>query len=664
MHGDQVVAVAAAVVSAVGRGLPGPPTPCRSPADRASRERAGGEVIRPVIGRERRAARGRVRQRRHSRGVREVVVARRAGASVDEDLRRLQAQPHVGARRPRCGPVGRAHVNDRGDGDRWATPRGAVAGERPSTTSRRRARPLVESRTSGLPVVWTTTRARAKTEPVVPAGSWNQAGAVSGCRSRRRSHHRVEPSRRPCRRRWRGPGSAGDGTGRGLRDAGRGARDDRGDDRPRTDLRMPGAPHHVRQPRNRLPGWPPSPGRVSRAGESVTPAPPAPVGFAARRTRIDRYAELVVRVGAAVRPGSTVYLTAEVEHLPLVRAITAQAYLAGPRGRRPHRLRQNTPGRSRPRAARRSPRTSRGRRAARQRGACSSASPARPTRTRSTAWRLSGLTACPVSAARRDDERRRQPDDRPGAQRGLGASGLRRARPGRWGKGRRRAAARRADRSLPGSRAGRAHGARRRTPSGSTPCAPRRAPDLRRTETSGPAAVCASDGRTYIRTCRPEVFTSPDRPCRRRHPAHASARDTARRPRGRGSRRHVRGSTSAPTINAKPCVPNSPPTTARRASTRCRWSTGTSRVRARAGVVFHDTLYDANAGCHVAWGQGFPFAVADGLAKSRPEARGGGAQLLGSAHRRRGRRTRRRRASVPTAKSCRSPGDAWVLPVD
>jgi aminopeptidase len=39
---------------------------------------------------------------------------------------------------------------------------------------------------------------------------------------------------------------------------------------------------------------------------------------------------------------------------------------------------------------------------------------------------------------------------------------------------------------------------------------------------------------------------------------------------------------------------------------------GASRVRA-AGVVFHDTLYDENAGCHVAWGQSFPFALADGL---------------------------------------------------
>jgi aminopeptidase len=36
-----------------------------------------------------------------------------------------------------------------------------------------------------------------------------------------------------------------------------------------------------------------------------------------------------------------------------------------------------------------------------------------------------------------------------------------------------------------------------------------------------------------------------------------------------------------------------------------------SKVRA-AGVVFHDTLYDENAGCHVAWGQSFPFAITGG----------------------------------------------------
>lgn len=36
-----------------------------------------------------------------------------------------------------------------------------------------------------------------------------------------------------------------------------------------------------------------------------------------------------------------------------------------------------------------------------------------------------------------------------------------------------------------------------------------------------------------------------------------------------------------------------------------------SRVR-RAGVVFHDTLYDENAGAHVAWGQGFSMCLPEG----------------------------------------------------
>jgi aminopeptidase len=36
-----------------------------------------------------------------------------------------------------------------------------------------------------------------------------------------------------------------------------------------------------------------------------------------------------------------------------------------------------------------------------------------------------------------------------------------------------------------------------------------------------------------------------------------------------------------------------------------------SRI-AKADLVFHDTLFDENAACHVAWGQSFPFAVAGG----------------------------------------------------
>jgi aminopeptidase len=43
-----------------------------------------------------------------------------------------------------------------------------------------------------------------------------------------------------------------------------------------------------------------------------------------------------------------------------------------------------------------------------------------------------------------------------------------------------------------------------------------------------------------------------------------------------------------------------------------------SRI-AKAGLLFHNTLFDENAACHVAWGQSFPFAVADGLKKSNEE---------------------------------------------
>jgi aminopeptidase len=47
--------------------------------------------------------------------------------------------------------------------------------------------------------------------------------------------------------------------------------------------------------------------------------------------RIDAYAELIVRVGANVQPGQTVYVTALVEHTPLARAIGRAGYAAGAR---------------------------------------------------------------------------------------------------------------------------------------------------------------------------------------------------------------------------------------------------------------------------------------------------------------------------------------------
>jgi aminopeptidase len=47
--------------------------------------------------------------------------------------------------------------------------------------------------------------------------------------------------------------------------------------------------------------------------------------------RLQRYAELVVQVGANVQPGQVVEVFAFVEHTPLVRAITREAYKAGAR---------------------------------------------------------------------------------------------------------------------------------------------------------------------------------------------------------------------------------------------------------------------------------------------------------------------------------------------
>ena len=47
--------------------------------------------------------------------------------------------------------------------------------------------------------------------------------------------------------------------------------------------------------------------------------------------RIDSYADLIVRVGANVQPGQTVFVTALVEHAPLARALGRAGYAAGAR---------------------------------------------------------------------------------------------------------------------------------------------------------------------------------------------------------------------------------------------------------------------------------------------------------------------------------------------
>jgi aminopeptidase len=50
-----------------------------------------------------------------------------------------------------------------------------------------------------------------------------------------------------------------------------------------------------------------------------------------RDGRLDDYAELIVRVGANVQPGQQVYVSANVTHAPLVRAVARAAYRAGAR---------------------------------------------------------------------------------------------------------------------------------------------------------------------------------------------------------------------------------------------------------------------------------------------------------------------------------------------
>jgi aminopeptidase len=47
--------------------------------------------------------------------------------------------------------------------------------------------------------------------------------------------------------------------------------------------------------------------------------------------RLDAYAELIVRVGANVQPGQTVFVNGLVEHAPLIRAVTRAGYGAGAR---------------------------------------------------------------------------------------------------------------------------------------------------------------------------------------------------------------------------------------------------------------------------------------------------------------------------------------------
>ena len=69
--------------------------------------------------------------------------------------------------------------------------------------------------------------------------------------------------------------------------------------------------------------------RMARTGSAAVIALPRVVVMTA--SLVQPYAELVVRVGAAVVPGTVVYLRADVAHLELARAVAEQAYAAGAR---------------------------------------------------------------------------------------------------------------------------------------------------------------------------------------------------------------------------------------------------------------------------------------------------------------------------------------------
>ena len=51
--------------------------------------------------------------------------------------------------------------------------------------------------------------------------------------------------------------------------------------------------------------------------------------MAAGLTRVDRYAELIVQIGANVQPGQIVEVIARIEHAHVARAVARAAYRAG-----------------------------------------------------------------------------------------------------------------------------------------------------------------------------------------------------------------------------------------------------------------------------------------------------------------------------------------------
>ncbi|MFN8156328.1 MAG: aminopeptidase [Candidatus Nanopelagicales bacterium] len=403
--------------------------------------------------------------------------------------------------------------------------------------------------------------------------------------------------------------------------------------------------------------------------------------------RIDRYAELVVRVGAAVRPGSTVYLTAEVEHLPLVRAITAQAYLAGAfrvvvdltdsgvrRAALDHAPLESLTSHEPWLDARLAH--------AQEVGACfirltgtadphafDGVAPERLTampRELTSATRavmMSGDVTWTIASAPNEGWARQvfgEPDLEALWEKVAVVLRLDEPDPvAAWLAREAELTARASALDALGLDAVRYHGEGTDLTVGLIPG---------HVWTGG--GLRASDGRTYMPNLpTEEVFTSPDRD--RADGVIRLTRPLVMPRAGRvveglvvtfegGRAVDVSADTNAEAVRAELATDDG---AARLGEVSL--VDGTSRVRA-AGVVFHDTLYDENAGCHVAWGQGFPFAVADGLAKSPTELAEAGLNF----------------SAVHTDVVVGGPGvsvdgirpdgsvvpiitgDAWVLPVD
>ena len=120
-----------------------------------------------------------------------------------------------------------------------------------------------------------------------------------------------------------------------------------------------------------------------------------------------------------------------------------------------------------------------------------------------------------------------------------------------------------------------------------------------------------------------EVFTSPapaphrgrralDDAARRERPDRARPHGALRgRARDRGDRRRT-----APTSSARRCAP----TTARSFLGEVALVDGDSRV-GKTGIIFFDTLFDENAACHIAYGEGFTKCVAGHEERRREAAR-------------------------------------------